>query len=115
MAFGESTMSRTQVHLCYNRFKEGREDVNDDADYAHYGRPNTSRTDKNMEAVKKIILDNSRIAIKESADDVGIKRAAAKTVPKLLNFEQKIQQKKSQETHLLRSIFHIKFQLIIAQ
>ena len=29
-AFGESTMSRTQVQLWYNRFKEDREDVNDD-------------------------------------------------------------------------------------
>ena len=27
VAFGESTMSRTQVQLWYNRFKEGREDV----------------------------------------------------------------------------------------
>ena len=31
VAFGESTMSRTQVQLWYNRFKECREDVNDDA------------------------------------------------------------------------------------
>ena len=29
--FGESTMSRTQVQLWYNRFKEGREVINDDA------------------------------------------------------------------------------------
>ena len=29
-AFGKSTMSRTQVQLWYNRFKEDREDVNDD-------------------------------------------------------------------------------------
>ena len=31
VAFGESTISRTQVQLWYNRFKKGREDVNDDA------------------------------------------------------------------------------------
>ena len=31
VAFDESTMSRTQVQLWYNRFKEGQEDVNDDA------------------------------------------------------------------------------------
>ena len=31
VVFGESTISRTQVHLWYNRFKKGREDVNDDA------------------------------------------------------------------------------------
>ena len=29
LAFDESTMGRTQVQLCYNQFKEGREDVND--------------------------------------------------------------------------------------
>ena len=30
VAFGESTMSTAQVQLWYNRFKQGREDVNDD-------------------------------------------------------------------------------------
>ena len=38
--FGESTISRTQVQLWYNRFKEGREYVNDDA---RLGRPSTKR------------------------------------------------------------------------
>ena len=49
VAFGASTMNRTQVQLWYNRFKDGREDVNDDA---HYGRPSASTTDENIEAVK---------------------------------------------------------------
>ena len=31
VAFAESTMSRTQVQLWYNRFKKDREDGNDDA------------------------------------------------------------------------------------
>ena len=31
VAFGESTISRTQVQLWYNRFTESREDINDDA------------------------------------------------------------------------------------
>ena len=58
VAFGESTMSRTQVQLSYNLFKEGREDVNDDA---RRGCRSSSTTDDNIEAVKKIILDNRRI------------------------------------------------------
>ena len=33
VAFGKSTASKTQVQLWYNRFKEGRVDVND------YARP----------------------------------------------------------------------------
>ena len=38
--YGKSTMSRTQVQLRYNRFKEDREDVNDDA---YTGRLSTSK------------------------------------------------------------------------
>ena len=34
VAFGESTMSRTQVQLWYNQFKEGRADINDDASHS---------------------------------------------------------------------------------
>ena len=30
VTYCESTISRTQVQLSYNQFKEGREDVNDD-------------------------------------------------------------------------------------
>ena len=61
-------MSRIQVKLWYNRFQEGQEDVNDDA---HPVRPSTSTTDENIEAIKKMILDNRRITIREVADDVG--------------------------------------------
>ena len=51
LVFGKTTMSKTQVKW-YKRFKEGREDVNNDAC--------SDRT------------DNSRIAIREVADDVEI-------------------------------------------
>ena len=60
VAFDESTMSKIQVQLWYNRFKEGREDVND---HARPGRPSSSTTDENIEAMMKIILDNCRITI----------------------------------------------------
>ena len=90
-------MSKTQVQLWFNRFKKGREDVNDDG---LPGCPRTSTTDENIEAVKKIILDNRRITIREVADDVGISfgsyqviftdvlglGTAAKIVPKMLYF-----------------------------
>ena len=70
MAFGESAMSRTQFKLWYNRFKKDREDVNYDA---HPGRPSLSTTDGNIiKTVKKTILNNRRITIKEVGHDVGI-------------------------------------------
>ena len=74
------------------------EDINDDS---IPDRPSTSTIDENIEAVKKTILDNLRITIRELADDVsilfgsrqaiftdflGMKRTAAKIVPELLNF-----------------------------
>ena len=36
------------------------------------GRPSRSTTDEHIEAVKKMILYNLRITIREIADDVGI-------------------------------------------
>ena len=69
VAFGVSTMSRIQFQLWYNRFKEGRDDINDDA---RPGLPSTSTTDENIEAVKKMILDNSRITIRDVVDYAGI-------------------------------------------
>ena len=101
VAFGESTTSRTQVQLWYKRFKEGRGNVNVDA---RPDRSSTSTTDENIEAVKKMILDNHRVTTREIAADVGIsfgscqsiftdalgmKRVAASIVTKLKNFVQK--------------------------
>ena len=64
-----STISRTQVQLLYNRFKAGLKDVNDGA---RPSRPSTSTTDEIIEAVQTMILNTSRITIREVADDVGI-------------------------------------------
>ena len=47
VAFGKSIMSRTQVQLWHNWFKEG-------------------------DAVKKTVVSNHRITIREVAEDVGI-------------------------------------------
>ena len=100
VAFGESTLSKKNVYKWYKLFTEGREDVNDDA---RPGRPSTSTTNEN-EAVKKIVMENRQITIREVAEDVGIsvgschaifsdvlgmKSVSAKFVPKLLNFDQK--------------------------
>ena len=67
MAFGQSTMRRTQVQLWYNPFKEGREDVNDDA---RPGLPSTLPNDENIETVKNMISAIRRNNIREVADDI---------------------------------------------
>lgn len=92
IVFGEFSMNKTSVYK-YKRFQEGREDVEDDE------RPSTSTIDDNIEKIKKMIIDNRRITIREIADVgisfgscqaifsnvLGMKRVAAKFVPKLLN------------------------------
>ena len=64
MAFGNTSVSRTRVQLWYNWFKEGREDVSYNT---CTGRPSTRTTDENIKAVKKIILDNCQVTIREVA------------------------------------------------
>jgi len=105
-AFGESTLSKKNVYKWYKLFTEGREDVNDDA---RSGRPSISITDENVEEVKKIVMENHRIT-REVVEDVsisvgsyhtifsdvlGMKRVAAKFVPKLLNFDQRTKDQKN--------------------
>ena len=73
--------------------------MNDDA---RPGRPSTSTTNENTQAVKKIVMENRRINIRKISEDFGIlvgsfhaifsdilglKRVAAKFVPQLLNFD----------------------------
>ncbi|UYV68988.1 hypothetical protein LAZ67_6001920 [Cordylochernes scorpioides] len=82
-------------------FSEGREDVNDEE---RAGRPSTSTTDEKFNEVEKMILANCRIIVREVAEDLnisigschsifindlGMRRVAAKFVPKLLNCDQK--------------------------
>ena len=48
----EETMSRTRAFEWHKRFKEGREEVEDDL---WSGRPSTSRTADNIERVKQMV------------------------------------------------------------
>ena len=99
VAYGECTVSQTSVYKWYKLFTEGREEVNNDA---RPGRSSTSTTNENTEAVKKIVMENRRITIREVAEDVsisvgschaifsdifGLKRVTVKFVPKFLSFD----------------------------
>jgi transposase len=50
-AYGSTAMSRAIVYRWYARFRDGREDVKDDA---RSGRPSTARTDENAESVGRL-------------------------------------------------------------
>ncbi|UYV61411.1 hypothetical protein LAZ67_1004761 [Cordylochernes scorpioides] len=101
VAYREATLDRSNVYRCYKMFSEGREDVNDEE---RAGRPSTSTTDEKINEVEKMILANRRITVREVAEDLnisigschpifindlGMRRVAAKFVPKLLNCDKK--------------------------
>ncbi|UYV74999.1 hypothetical protein LAZ67_12002048 [Cordylochernes scorpioides] len=101
VAYGEATLDRSNVYRWYKMFSEGREDVNDEE---RAGRPSTSTTDEKINKVEKMILANRRITVIEVAEnlnisigschsifinDLGMRRVAAKFIPKLLNCDQK--------------------------
>ena len=99
--YGGETMSRSRVFEWHKRFKEGREDVEDDS---RSGRPSTSRTADNVERVKQMVCGDRRLTVRMIVDeleinrdsvwkifteDLGIRKICAKMVPKLLENEQK--------------------------
>ena len=99
--FGESSLLRRQVFEWHKAFSEGREVVKN---LPYASRPPTSVNDDNIEKVKKIVLENRRVGIRELAEALNIsygstqhivvhvldmKRVATRLVPKVLNFLQK--------------------------
>ena len=67
-SFGESTLSRTQVFEWQKAFSEGRGVEN----LPRASRPSTSDNDDNIEKVKKIVLENRHVGIREVAEALKI-------------------------------------------
>ena len=67
--FGESTLSRTQIFEWHKVFSEGSEVVEN---LSHASRPSTSVNDDNIEKVRKIVLENRRVGIREVAEALNI-------------------------------------------
>ncbi|XP_018371295.1 PREDICTED: putative uncharacterized protein FLJ37770 [Trachymyrmex cornetzi] len=93
-AYGDCSLSKSQVYEWYKFFKDGREIVED---LPRSGRPLTSNTDKNIDKVKKIVLANRHVSDKEIASTLsissgsvhhiltkvlGLRRVQARLVPK---------------------------------
>ena len=94
-------MSRTRIFEWHKRFREGREDVEDDP---KSGRPTTSRTNENVEHVREKVCSDCRLTVRMIADelsmnservwriiteDLGMRKVCVKMVPRLLNDGQK--------------------------
>ena len=101
MVYGGSAMKRRTVYKWVDRFKEGKESVDDDA---RAGRPSTSRVDENIQRVYDLVEADRRITTRMIAERLGIsngsvqtilkedlnmRKLCAKIVPKILTDEQK--------------------------
>jgi len=102
-AYGEDAMGRAQVFDWFRRFKEGRTSVESDR---RSGRPSTSRNEEMIAKVRNVVRNNTRLTVREIADDCGIsasscdailtddlhmKRVCTKFVPRLLTDDQREQ------------------------
>ena len=99
--FGNDTLTRSNIFRSHERFRRGRESVEDDE---RSGRPSTAKTNEKINKIKGWITLSRKLTIREIAEglniaygsaqnilvnDLGLRRVAAKLVPKDLNFMQK--------------------------
>ncbi|XP_035217258.1 protein GVQW3-like [Stegodyphus dumicola] len=99
--FKEEGMSRAMVFLWHKRFKGGCGNVEDNE---CSGRPSSSRTDQNVERVRKLLNNDRRLSDRLIADELALsqstvwrivmenlmmRKVCAKLVPKVLSMEQK--------------------------
>ena len=68
-AYGSAAMSRADVYRWYARFRDGREDVKDDAGS---GRPSTARTDENLESVRHLPTEDCCTTLQMIGDRLNI-------------------------------------------
>ena len=100
-AYCSTAMSRANVYLWFARFRDGREDVKDDA---ISGLPSTARTEENVESFRRLLTEDRRTTLQMIADrlnignetvrrivteDLGKRKICTRFVPHALAREQK--------------------------
>lgn len=100
-AYGKHSMKKSSVFEWHRRFKEGREDVHDDA---RSGQPKTQRTKENVERVRTLLRSDGGLSVRMMAEelnmnretvrqilteDLGVGKISAETGPPVLTGDQK--------------------------
>ena len=73
-ADGNQTLSRSNVFRRYGRFRDGREDIEDDP---RSGRSTECRNDNNVE-ISQLLLQNRHFSLRMLADEVNIGKDSEK-------------------------------------
>ena len=113
-AYQEKALSRARVFEWHKRFREGREDVDDEEGR---WRPNSSVNDDTMAAVEQVLHENPRLSVGNVAvtvgiskgschqilkEELGLSRVCARWFPRLLSPEMKASRVASCEDNLHR-------------
>ena len=100
-AYCSVVMSRANVHRCYARFRDGKEDVKGDA---RSGRSSTTTKDENVETVRRLLTEDRRATLQIIVDrsnigketvrrivteDFGKRKIRVRFVPQALTTQQK--------------------------
>ena len=68
-AYGDQALSRSNIYRWYGRFRDGREDIEDDP---RSGRPTECRNDNNVDMISQLSLQNRHLSLRMLADEVNI-------------------------------------------
>ena len=116
-AYGDNALSRGRVFEWHKRFREGQQEVEDEA---REGRPSKATSPEMSEAVEQMIANDHRLSAKHLAATIGISKSSvlrilhevlsmskvcARWVPRLLTPEMKQRRVASCQELLARS-FH---------
>jgi transposase len=77
--YGESAIKHRTVYKWVDRFKEGRESVDDNT---REGRPSMSRVGENIQHVHNLVMSDHRITTRIITDKLGISKGSVQTILK---------------------------------
>jgi transposase len=88
VAYGEYDMKKSSVFEWHRRFREGREDVQDDP---RSGQPKTHRTDRRLgvRLIAEELNMNRETGRQIITEDLGMRKISSKMVPRILTDYQK--------------------------
>ena len=66
-AYGDQALSRSNIFRWYGRFRDRREDIEDDPSS---GRPTECRNDNNVEKIFQLLLQSRHLSLRMLADEV---------------------------------------------
>jgi transposase len=77
VAYGEYAMKKSSVFEWHRRFKERREDVQDDP---RSGQPKTQRTNANVDRLRTLVCSDRRLGVRVIAEELDMNRETVRQI-----------------------------------